>query len=307
MAERWEDLYQKHLTAAQARRVLADIYEELNGERLLSSTVASYATQWLGRKQVETEKSTFTRYNGVLADFLTFLEEKKNRDLALLTQMEFLAYRDAIASRLSSSSANNHLKILRIFMQDALRDGLVISNPATLVKAVKRKFTKDTKSRRAFTEQEVRTLLAAADGEWKGLILAGLYTGQRLGDLARLKWENVNMDTYELTITTIKTDRPVIVPIAPALENYLRSLPGAKTADLPVFPASNERVEIRGNVLSFHSLRHTATSMLKNAGVSDVVARDLIGHESMAVSRNYTHIDTATKRTALAKIPDLTR
>ena len=32
--------------------------------------------------------------------------------------------------------------------------------------------------------------------------------------------------------------------------------------------------------VSFHSLRHTATSLLKNAGVSDVVARDIIGHES---------------------------
>jgi integrase len=32
--------------------------------------------------------------------------------------------------------------------------------------------------------------------------------------------------------------------------------------------------------VSFHSLRHTATSLLKNAGVSDVVARDITGHES---------------------------
>jgi hypothetical protein len=31
--------------------------------------------------------------------------------------------------------------------------------------------------------------------------------------------------------------------------------------------------------------------LLKNAGVSDAAARDIIGHESEAVSRNYTHID----------------
>ena len=52
--------------------------------------------------------------------------------------------------------------------------------------------------------------------------------------------------------------------------------------------------------LSFHSLRHTATSLLKNAGVSDVVARDIIGHKSVAVSQNYTVIDKKTKREALA-------
>jgi integrase len=59
--------------------------------------------------------------------------------------------------------------------------------------------------------------------------------------------------------------------------------------------------------ISFHALRHTATSLLKNAGVSDVVTRDIIGHESAAISRNYTHIEAQTKRAALDKLPDVTK
>jgi integrase len=55
-----------------------------------------------------------------------------------------------------------------------------------------------------------------------------------------------------------------------------------------------------------HALRYTATSLLKNAGVSDIVALDIVGHESAAVSRNYTHIHAKTKRTALDKLPDVT-
>ena len=57
--------------------------------------------------------------------------------------------------------------------------------------------------------------------------------------------------------------------------------------------------------MTANPLRHTATSLLKNAGVSDVVARDIIGHESEAVSRNYTHIDTVTKRRAIDAMPDI--
>jgi len=60
------------------------------------------------------------------------------------------------------------------------------------------------------------------------------------------------------------------------------------------------------NEISFHSLRHTAASLLKNAGVSDVVARDIIGHDSAAVSASYTHIDQQTERSALDKLPDVT-
>ena len=44
---------------------------------------------------------------------------------------------------------------------------------------------------------------------------------------------------------------------------------------------------------------------IKNAGVSDVVARDIIGHDSAAVSRVYTHIDTETKRKAVDMMPDI--
>jgi hypothetical protein len=45
--------------------------------------------------------------------------------------------------------------------------------------------------------------------------------------------------------------------------------------------------------------------MLKNAGVSDAVARDIIGHESEAISRQYTHIDMAAKRKAIESLPDI--
>jgi integrase len=59
--------------------------------------------------------------------------------------------------------------------------------------------------------------------------------------------------------------------------------------------------------LGFHCFRYTATSLLKRAGVSDVVPRELIGHDSAAVSRLYTSIDTPTLQAALAKMEDFTQ
>src|SRR5262245_59284582 len=58
--------------------------------------------------------------------------------------------------------------------------------------------------------------------------------------------------------------------------------------------------------LSFHSLRHSAVTMLKAAGVSDFIAREIVGHESAAVSRQYTHLSTDDKRTAMQRLPDVT-
>lgn len=50
---------------------------------------------------------------------------------------------------------------------------------------------------------------------------------------------------------------------------------------------SNKRS--KENSLSFHSLRHTATSLLKNTGASEAAAIDIIGHDTKAISSIYTH------------------
>ena len=55
--------------------------------------------------------------------------------------------------------------------------------------------------------------------------------------------------------------------------------------------------------LTFHSLRHNTTTWLKKAGVPESVVRDIIGHESELVSREYTHTDDESKRAAIQKLP----
>ena len=60
------------------------------------------------------------------------------------------------------------------------------------------------------------------------------------------------------------------------------------------------------NELSFHSLRHTATTLLKSVGVSEAVAMEFVGHDSRSVSRQYTHIPTEILKQAAAKMPDVT-
>jgi integrase len=55
-----------------------------------------------------------------------------------------------------------------------------------------------------------------------------------------------------------------------------------------------------------HSLRHSAVTMLKAAGVSDFIAREIVGHESAAVSRQYTHLTTDDKCAAMRRLPDVT-
>jgi integrase len=81
----------------------------------------------------------------------------------------------------------------------------------------------------------------------------------------------------------------------------LRVLPGGHKS------AGKGRNQAReASEISFHSLRHSAVTMLKAAGVSDFIAREIVGHESAAVSRQYTHLTTDDKRAAMQRLPDVT-
>jgi integrase len=57
------------------------------------------------------------------------------------------------------------------------------------------------------------------------------------------------------------------------------------------------------SLIGFHSLRHSTTSLLKSAGVSEAVAMAIVGHDSPAVSRLYTSISGDVLREALERLP----
>jgi integrase len=218
-----------------------------------------------------------------------------------------------------------------------VKTALIETNPATKVETIKIRAA-DRNERRPFTLAELRKVLAVCSPEWRGIVLAGIYTGQRLGDLATLTWSAVDLDQGMISFVTSKTGRRQHIPIATPLRNYLESLPAADNPRAFVFPKaavsnrrsnqfydilvdaglakerSDENTDNTGvgrkrrrivNELSFHCIRHTATSLLKVAGVSQAVVMDLIGHDSEAASRGYTHVHDDDKRAALGKLPDL--
>jgi len=345
MAEQFEKAAklagQKRLGEAQARRVLADIYETVSGEKLLSATARDYLTRWAESRKADTAPNTQAAYAQVVRDFIESLGKRADLDLSQISKADVSKYRNAVRERTSAATANKSLKYLRVAMGAAHKDGLTQDNPAALLDTLKRAAA-DRQQRRAFTLPELRRVYDAATDEWRSLIQFGLYTGQRLGDLARLTWQNVDTTRNELRFVTAKTGRQMIIPLAPPLIALIENMDAGDDPAAPLFPkavADCAKVKSKSaaplskqfhallvsvglakpwtttgvgkhgarnlNDVSFHSLRHTATSLFKNAGVSHVVVQDIIGHDSEAVSRNYTHVDEDAKSKALAALPDI--
>jgi integrase len=325
----------------RARKVIASIYAMANTNEMPISTAGDFFKAWLKRKEIEADAATHERYTGVVNQFLAHLDKRARRDITHISVADVAGFRDAAAQRLAPGSVNLMLKILRVAFASARRDGLIDTNPAERVQTLKR--SKDA-GRRPFTLPELRRILEAANEEWRGMVLFGLYTGQRLGDIATLTWQNLDLQREEFRLVTGKTGRRQILPLAPPLLNFVENLPAGDQPDAPLFPRAYELFQSQGragslsnqfygilvtaglatkkshkstgkgragkreqNEISFHSLRHTATTLLKSAGVSDAVAMEFVGHESASVSKNYTHIEIETLKRAAAKLPDVTK
>lgn len=312
------------------------------GSGLGSKTTRGFIDGWLERTQSEVSPATWAKYDQTGRLFLAFLEGKAEQDMSMIRQDDIARFRDEQGKRVARSTANVMLKIVRIMFTAAEADGAIIRNEARHVK--KLKVRNEQSSRRAFTLPELKNILAQCDDEWRSLVLFGFYTGQRLGDLAALTWQNLDLEQKELRLSSRKTGRAIVIPLATPLLRHVEQLPAGDDPKQPVHKRAFELVAKHGRAgalsnqfaeilaaagltearshkvedenkrkgraarravseISFHSLRHTNVSLLKNAGVSDAVAQDLVGHESAEVSRLYTHIEDKTKRRAVNKLP----
>jgi integrase len=342
IAEKYEEASKRRLSEAQTRKVIRDLYELHNHEALDSSTAADFLMSWLERKRVETQPTTFAKYQGVINQFLTFLGDHKTKDLNFISRRQISDFQQSIATRLSPVTANLALKILRVAFKQAYRDGLIQNSPADQIKVIANK-TGERERRGPFTIDQLRAIYRHADEEWKGMILFGLYSGQRLKDIATLTSGNIDLEADELRLITHKTHRQQIIPLATPLRDFiLEKLLNNDNPNSPLFPRAYAVVEKSGTVqslsnafyeilvsgglaptrskantgrgrsvkrrtnpLSFHSLRHTATSLMKNAGISPAIVQDIIGHDSPEISRHYTTIEASAKRKAIDLIPDV--
>lgn len=171
--------------------------------------------------------------------------------------------------------------------------------------------------------------------DWQTLVMLCGYTAGRQQEAAKLDWEQVEFDAARLRLSRRKTDDVHWVPLHPSLAAHLRARWDAagNPASGPVLPylstiqrrtISNEfrrsilpRLGIvqafaSGNgkgrrvaAYSLHSLRHSLSTWLAEAGVEEAMRMKLIGHENEDINRGYTHTELAQAAAALGKVPAL--
>jgi integrase len=318
------------LTEQAAKKIIGEIVERATGEPLHNYKASDWLNHWLEMKGQVRSGKTMDRYRQVIRDFIESLGNRANLAIVHITSKDVLGYRNSIvAANKSARTANLSIKVVSAAFNAAVRQHLIDSNPATALETLPVK----TEERGTFTPTQVSKLIVAAEGDWRGAILLGYYTGARLGDVANMQWSAFDWDKKFIRFTPSKTKKPVMIPLHPQLERELVKKPGIGKA--PMFPslagkgtggrlglsgrfaAIMEKAGIEGKItqqtkggralsnLSFHSLRHSFNSAMANAGVSQEIRQQLTGHASSETNKIYTHHEIATLRAAVEKLPDV--
>ncbi|MEI6606236.1 MAG: site-specific integrase [Verrucomicrobiota bacterium] len=339
------DIERETLTGPAARKYLGQFLAIATGETLHNFTIETWVAEWLRRKRRDSSKATMARYDGHLGAFLSWLgPDRSKKPLESVTPLHVRQWRESLqdAGR-AGKTVLAYLKDLGGAYRAAIREGLVSFNPCAALEAIDTSDSMERKPFTLAEVSDL--LAAAPSPEWHGLMLVAAFTGLRLGDAAKLSWQAVDLAAKQITLIPSKTKkkkREVRIPIHPDLLAYLENAPVA--SDSPTAPVFSELSKLtigartglsqtfngimqaagvdRGQASrtveegqatvgrvnyerGFHSLRHTFTSWLRNAGVSEEDRMSLTGHSTRESHQIYSHASDQAGRDAISKLPTL--
>ncbi len=267
--------------------------------------------------QVEMNFSEYTlkKYRYVLMD-LNAYSRILDVPIEQLTYEQLKQYMlQLIAKKYSKATQAQTISIIKSYYKYLLIEGIITINPASNLVYPKR----DLKLPNILYESELFALFDSIDTEQKYgkrnlAILTVLYSsGMRISELENLKLNQFK--SFQKTITVIgKGNKERIVPLNSytyeVVEDYILlerdSLLKNNQCEYLFINNQASKLSARGIryiidkvversallvKVSPHTLRHSFASHLLNAGMDIRMVQELLGHESLATTEVYTHLD----------------
>ena len=324
---------------ADAERLAADLAQRRHndGHERSSLTVAVYLTQrWLPSKKLTLRASTYDSYRRNIDLHITPSIGRVPLRRLRPDHLERLYAELADHGRADGAGGLNPKTIVEIHMilrralDDAARRGLVVSNPARLAHAPKRRPLSSPTSRVWTAAQLNQFLTGTSDHRYHTALWVTANTGMRRGEILGLRWGDVDLDQellcvtrslvsvgYELHETRGKsrTARRNINldPTTTALLRAWRQRRGEEDTEFdqddpsghvfsrpdgaPTHPQllsdAFKKLVARSGLppIRFHDLRHTHATLLLKAGTPVKVVSERLGHSTPGFTMaTYQHV-----------------
>ena len=194
-------------------------------------------------------------------------------------------------------TADMHVSVLQILLNFAIqrrsRYGGITFNPATRSAGVKRLHKTD--GYEPWPQALIETTLESAPDHVQWLINMARFTGQRAGDLAKMRWSDI--EDGALHVTQGKTGAVLVIPLYPALKATLDSIEKksvfiltnshGKPWQVVAMSRAIRRVLPKDAHYVLHGFRKNATINLLEAGCTGDEVKSITGHTTDAMVNHY--------------------
>ncbi len=189
-------------------------------------TLDKYFTEWQKRKRGSIKGNTLKLYKSCYYNHLSpAMGSKRVRSIE---RREIYQLQESLSGRLSFSTTNNVIKVLKMILDDAVQDDILLKNPVSGIKALKENKGAAETNHRALTEDEQRQFMKTLKGNYNYEFIALLLcTGMRFGEAAALTWRDVD---YRKNVIHIRnnityTEEGKAVVGSPKSESSIRDIP----------------------------------------------------------------------------------
>ena len=216
----------------------------------------------------------------------------------------------------TNATVNRDLLVISASLSRLVRLGQLAENPASRVTWPRER----RKPRCVLHKEEIRDLVGACSRWLRPLVVAGLFTGARAGELIRLCWRDLDFRRKTISLYRPKVGNASVIPLHPTLaeelghtrQERLRALGRGLEGDEPVFVSkrglrlryytTSFRAAVRRaglghkQGLSFHSLRHCFAVHFLEGGAAVTDLQALLGHASLSTTQIYARaVDARTR------------
>lgn len=219
------------------------------------------------------------------------------RDIREIKRFDVLEIMDAAVARGSTYQANRILSNIRKLFNWCVERGIVDISPINGLKAP----TKEESRDRVLEDNEIVRLLRACRNDvypFRQFVPILLATAQRRGELAEMRWSEVDLDAKQWVIPAerSKNGKPHVVPLSPYALEALNEVPRFLDCDYVFTTTRNSPVSGFSKMLRrlsegsqtsdwrLHDLRRTAASGMARAGVAPHVVEKVLNHISGTIS-----------------------
>lgn len=226
--------------------------------------------------------------------------ELAKRSLASIRGADLASWRDEqLKAKLAASTVRNALNtISHLYTIASTEWGMEgLTNP---VSSIRKPPMPPGRERRLEEGEEEKLLEACAKSRSPWLVpivRLAIETGMRLSEILGLDWKLVDLKQQVARIPMTKNGTARDVPLSIAALDLFRSLP--RSIKGPVFPVTVDSVKqaYRDSVrragltdLTFHDLRHEATSRFFEKGLDMLEVASITGHKTLVMLKRYTHL-----------------